>query len=303
VFTAIENNPIIVNLVAQANYTGWAINNDGTASHVSCQSGNITLLNYTVIPDHIYQITFTILSISSGYISAFVGGVEGIRHTVSDIIIETIIAGDSESIKLFSNGACQVQLFNVVDITTDTDPTTIVFASKNRKWSDTRTQYPSIGISIFERSIIVISGNVYVQQVGSGSRNNFQGVAFQSSIKFVDAKNPAQVHDYESLNYQANMLLVTTINGVLTSLGQITTLLDTDFIKQKLVSNGQTVTLYQKDNVYSASFLGDANEDGVNGTGMRGNYIICELITVDGSTPLNLFSVDIKQSKVSLGAR
>lgn len=302
-YSAIENNPIIIQLLTEANTTGWTNNSDGTATHVSCNSGYETLLNYPAVQGHTYQLFYTINSVSGGFVQAFAGGAGGQQVTTPEIVMDTITAGADGTIQLFSNANANVQLFNVVDITVDDDPVCIVYAAKNRKWSDTRTQYPSMGLSLYERSLIVIGGNVYVQQVGSASRNNFQGVQFQSSIKFVDATNPGRVHDYEALNYQANMLLVTTINGVQTSLGQITTLLDTDFIKQKLVSNGQTVTLYQKDNVYSASFLADANEDGVNGTTMRGNFIICELITVDGSTPLNLFSVAVRASKVSLGAR
>jgi hypothetical protein len=301
-YIGIENNPIVVNLLTQANDTGWNLPGDGTAVHVTCNSGYANLLNYPVFAGHIYSITYTILSISSGNVQAFVGGQGGGVYTSPDIIVETITASADGIIRLFSNANCTVQLFNVKDVTLD-DAVTVIYSALNKNWSDSRTLYPDFGLSIYERTILSQNGNIYFQQNGSDDRNNFFGTAYQSSIKFVDAKNPDIINGFESLNYQANMLLVTTPDGVTTSLGQVSTLIDTDFIKEKLQSAGLEVINYQKDNVYSASFLPDSNEDTVNGSGLRGNYCIVELITVDGSTPLKLFSVEVKTAHIPIGAR
>lgn len=301
-YTAIENNPITVNLPVAGNDTGWSLLPGGIASHVTCNSGYITLLNYLVIAGHTYQVTYTILTVSGGYVSAWVGNSEGTHHTTANIIVETITAANTNPIKLFSNASCTVQLFNVQDITT-VDPVTIVWSEINKKWSDTRTLYPSFGFSLLDFNVLLYQGNVYVQQNGSNSRNNFFGTQYQSSIKLVDAKDASIVNGFESLNYQANMLLVTTQNGITTELGQVSTLIDTDFIKEKLQSGGLTVINYQKENVYSASFLPDSNEDAVNGSPLRGRYITIELITKDGSTPMKLFSVEVKKAYIPIGPR
>lgn len=300
--TAIENNPISVNLPLLANDTGWSLPGDGTAVHQSCNSGYINLLNYPVVANHVYQLTYTILSISGGYVQSFVGGTGGTQFTTAEIVVETVIAGSDGIIRLFSNANTTVQLFNIKDVTVD-DGVTIIYSMENKKWSDFRTLYPDFGFSLFEFSVLLNGGAVYAQQNGSASRNNFFGNQFQSSIKFVDAKNPAVINGYESLNYQANMLLVSTQDGIVTSLGQISTLIDTDFIKEKLAYMGIEVINYQKDNVYSASFLPDSNEDAVNGSSLRGSFITIELITADGSTPLQLFSIAVKTARIPIGAR
>lgn len=301
-FTAIENSPITVDLTQQVNTTGWVNNPDGTATHSSCNPGYTNLLNYPVLSGHIYELTYTILSISGGYVQSFVGGTGGTQFTTAEIVVETVTASVNGIIRLFSNANTTVQLFNIKDITID-DGITIVFSMENKKWSDFRTLFPDFGFSLFEFSVLLNGGAVYAQQNGSASRNNFFGNQFQSSIKFVDAKNPAVINGYESLNYQANMLLVSTQDGIVTSLGQISTLIDTDFIKEKLAYMGIQVTNYQKDNVYSASFLPDSNEDAVNGSGLRGSFILIELITSDGSTPLQLFSIAVKTARIPIGAR
>lgn len=301
-YQALENNPIVVNLLTQANDTGWTLPGDGTAVHATCNSGYINLLNYPVIAGHLYEVTWTILSISSGYVCAFAGGTEGVHYTTAEIIVETIKATSGGIIRLFSDANCVVQLFNVKDVTID-DPVTIVYAAMNKKWSDFRQLYADFGFSLYEFCIVAKDGAIYSQQNGSANRNNFFGTQYQSSIKFVDARNAAVVNGFESLNYQCNMLLISTQDGIVTSLGQVSTLIDTDFIKEKLAANGLQVTKYDKDGVYSASFLPDSNEDAVNGSGLRGNYIIIELITEDGSTAMQLFSVGVKTAKIPVGAR
>lgn len=301
-YSAIENNVIEVDLLTAANDTGWSLLPGGIAKHVKCNNGYITLLNYPIVAGHTYNVTYTILTISGGSLRCELGGSSGDSSTSPDIIIETITAINTNPLKLFSNANCTVQLFNVQDITVN-DPVTIVWSEINKKWSDTRTLYPAFGFSLLDTNGLMYHGNLYIQQNGSDSRNNFFGTQYQSSIRFVEAKNPEIVNDYEALNYQANMLLVTTINGASTPNGQVSTLIPTDFIKQNLMYAGLQVIQYEKDNVYFASFLPDSNDDAVNGAQLRGNYIMIELITVDGSTPLQLFSVGVKTRRIYLGAR
>lgn len=300
-YSALQNIPIIVNLVQSVNNTGWDIEGE-VARHISCNSGFCTLISYPVKAGNTYQFTYAALTLSGGYLAVFCGGTEGTHETSPDIYVETLTATSDGFIQFFSNANCTVQGFNIKNLTVD-DGVTIVWSAENKKWSDTRTLYPEFGFSLYTNTGMMKDGAMYLQENGSDSRNNFFGVQYQSSIKFVEAKNPEVVNDFEALNYQANMLLVTTINGVSTPNGQNSTLIPTDFIKTKLMYNGLQVIQYQRDNVYFASFLPDSNEDSVNGAGMRGNYLICELITVDGSTPLQLFSVGVKVTKVYLGAR
>lgn len=301
-YTAIENNPITVHLPDAANSTGWSIPGDGTAVHTTCNAGYISLLNFPVKAGRAYTITYTILAISSGYVQAFAGGTGGSQYTTPNVIVETIIAASDGTIQLFSNANCTIQLFNIKDLSL-ADGVTIVYSAINKKWSDVRTMYPDFGFSLYEFCILAYQGAIYAQQNGSQSRNNFFGQQYQSSIKFVDAKNPQIVNGFEALNYQANMLLVTTRDGITTSLGQVSTLIDTDFSKSVLTDGNLSVIIYDNEGVYSASFLQDENEDIVDGSPLRGNYIIIELITVDGSAPLKLFSVAVRTTRIPIGSR
>lgn len=301
-YTAIQNVPIVVDLTKACNDTGWAVPGDGTAVHSTCNTGLITLTNYPVIAGHTYNFTYVILSISGGYLAPVIGGNTGTHYTSANINVDTLTASSNGFVQFFSNANCVVQGLNIKDIMVD-DGVTKAWSAINKKWSDSRTLYPEFGLSLYTSSVLIYNGAVYLQQNGSDSRNNFFGTQYQSSIKFVEAKDPEIINDYESLNYQSNMLLVTTINGVQSSLGQLSTLIPSDFIKANLVDGSLNVIMYQKDNVYSASFLPDSTDDAVNGPQMRGSYLIVELITQDGSTPLKLFSVGVKTARIPIGSR
>lgn len=306
--TAIENNPILVNLVALASSTGWSVDNStGIATHTSCISGKIILTGYSLVSGITYQVSYSILSVSGGIVQMFAGDTTGISRSTAGNFVETITASGTNPVLFFySDANCEIKAFNIRNIANDTSNTqqnTLVYHTKEHKWTDFRTMAPDVGYSIDIDMVTMHYGLMYVHLNASDDRNNFYGVQYQSLIKGVEAKEPQRVHDYETLNYQANMLLVSTIGGILSSLGQQTTLIDTDFIKQVLESNGVTVTSYNNDSIYSASLLNDENEDVVNGSQLRGNYLIWELVTIDGSTPLILFSVGVESKRVFLGAR
>lgn len=301
-YSAVKNNPIIVNLLTAANDTGWSLPGDGTAVHVTCNSGYNNLLNYPVKSGRSYTFTFTIISINAGYVAAFVGGAGGIHYTAPAIVVETLTATADGIIRLFSNANCTVQQFNVKDVTVD-DPATIVYSPGNRKWSDFRQLYPDFGFSLYEFTILAKEGALYAQQNGSESRNFFFGVQYQSSIKFADAKLPAELKSYNSIALQSNQLLVTTAAGITTSLGQVSSLIDQDFLKSALDDGVSAINVYSQVGIYSASFLKDQNQDLINGDQLAGNYIIIELVTETGNKPLQLFSIAINASQKHIGTR
>lgn len=311
-FSAIENVPILVNLLTQAQTMGWSFDSDGVSmDHSSCNSGNVVLNTYPIFAGNQYQISYIITSISGGYVQSQSPGSNGTENTAPGLFIETLSPTSNGFISFYSNANCVITGFNIQPVST-TPGLTIVYSATNSAkrgmaiWSDMRTFYPDYGWSLYTRTIVANNGSLWAFDNGDtgGSTNNFFGQQFQSSIKFVEAKNPEVIKDFETLTYQANQLLTTTIDGIQTSLGQISTLIDTDFIKQYLKDEDLEVILYQNDNVYSASFLGDEGDQNIiNGNGMRGNYIIIELITADGSTPLTLFSISVRSKIVSLGSR
>src|SRR3982751_4270744 len=302
-YTAIQDTPIVVDLLTACNDTGWTV--DGTvARHVTCNSGLISILNYPVTAGNAYKVSYIVLNISSGNIQLRAGGTNGPARTTADIYVETIIPVADGVIQFYSNANCEVTSFNLMD-TTDQIGTSIVFSATNNKWSDFRNQYPDFGWSIYTKTIMGFNGQLYsAQNGGGGNTNNFFGTQYQSSITFAIAKNPQAIKDFQMLNYQANMLMVTPLNGITSSNGQVTTLIDTDFIKQVLTGSGLEIINYQVDGVYSASILGDQDEDNiVNSTGMRGNYLIVTLVTADGSTPLQLFTIGVRTRYVPIGYR
>ncbi len=96
--------------------------------------------------------------------------------------------------------------------------------------------------------------------------------------------------------------MISTDNGITTSLGQISELSDYEFLKDLLNDGTSIVGVESKESIYAANFLRDANTDLLNGDVLRGNYIVIELTTVDNSV-LNLFSINVMSKYSPVGAR
>ena len=307
-YSNIENSPININLLTEANTTGWLLPGDGTAVH-SCNPGNLILGQYPITAGQSYYLTYIINAISSGYVQVQSNGSNGNENTTAGLKTDTITPTVNGYLSIYANGNCTITAFTIVPLAGT--GTTIVYSATNSArrgeaiWSDFRSYCPDFGWSLYTRTIVAYNGQLYLFNNGpSASTNNFFGTQYQSYITFVEAKNAAVIKDFEALSYQANQLLVTSIDGIKTSLGQISTLIDTDFIKQKLSAGGLSVINYNVDNVYSASFLGDENDNNVvNGSSLRGNYVIVELVTNNGSTPLILYSIAVRTRQVFIGSR
>lgn len=300
-YTALENENIVIDLTQACNQTGWSVSgNIGT--HSSCNAGLITLEDYPVIANHIYEITYALLTISGGYLAPVVGGTIGTHYTSPNINVDTITATSNGFVQFYSNANCTVQGLNIKDITIN-DGVTKAWAAINKKWSDDRTYYPEFGLSIYTHSVLIYNGQVYLQENGSNSRNFFFGVQYQSSIKFAEAKLPTELKTYNSIALQSNQIMVTTAQGIKTNLGQVSSLIDQDFLKSALNDGVSAINVYSQVGIYSASFLKDQNQDIINGDALNGNYIIIELITENGSTPLQLYSIAVNASVKHIGIR
>lgn len=307
-YTAVQDTPIVVDFLTAANDTGWSV--DGNiATHTSCNSGNITLLTYPLIAGHTYKISYSVLSIAGGYVQPFAGDTGGIQRTTTGIYVENILAaGTSPVITYFSNANCSIQEFNIQDTINDTNPkqtNTLCYSALVKKWSDFRTFSPDFGFSLFIHTYTLYQGDLYEHANNSNSRNNFYGTQYDTIFKFVDNKQPQSVKVYNSIALQSNELMVTTTEGITTSLGQISELSDLDFIKDVLDDGVTSVNVTSVEGIFSASFWKNINSPGglINGDDLRGNYLTVELITTVGSTVLQLFSVGINTSLSKIGVR
>lgn len=305
--TAIENIPIEVSLIEQARTTGWSV--DGSiATHTSCNSGYITLRSYPIVAGHTYQISYSVLSISGGYVNARLGTNDGAVRTTAGNYVETITPEESGLVKFFSNANCEIQLFNIRDTVEDVSNTqkyTPVYSFEEKKWTEFRTIAPDYGFSIYIDMVTMYQGALYLHENGSADRNNFYGTQYQTIFQYVENSHPEQLKSYNSIAMQSNELLVTTEDGIVTSLGQVSDLIEADFIKQILSDGVTSANIESVEGIYSSSFLRDKTSAGglLNGDSLSGNYITISLTTVNGNIALKLFSIAVNSSIKHIGVR
>ena len=310
-FTTLENTPLNVNLVTQSVTTGWSFSGS-IATHEVCNAGSIFLNGFTVETGKTYEITYRISSITGSvgvsYLQAFMGDTAGTQRIATGFYTETLTCtGTSPRFRFFSNTDCSVQIFNIKNaavITSEKQRNNIVYSEENNKWSSFYTYNPDCGFGLFIDLYTFKNGQIYLHQNNSSSRNNFFGTQYKTIVDLPFNQQVAFVSTFESMSIQSNMLMITTADGVETSLGQISDLVASDFTKATLVDGATTVTINSVEGVYSASFLRDKNSVGgiLNGQVLKGNYLLVELISTE-STKLRLFSVAVHSEKSFIGVR
>lgn len=306
-YSALENSPITIDLLVAANTTGWSVAND-IASHDSCNAGSIILEDYPLTAGQTYRISWICLTISGGNVQARSPGSNGAVVTTPGLHVETLTPTANGLISFFSNANCTIKAFSIQDTfqaTSNTQQNTLVYATEDKKWNGFRTIAPDFGFSIYIDMLTLYLGRLYLHQNGSASRNNFYGTQYQTILQYVENHMPQEIKSYNSVVLQSNQLMVTTESGITTSLGQVSELIDQDFLKSALNDGVSSVNVYSVLGTFSASFLRDINSEGglINGDQLMGNYIIVTLVTINGNTPLKLFSIATNASKKNIGNR
>lgn len=143
-------------------------------------------------------------------------------------------------------------------------------------WSSFKDFIPNTGFSLFNNLYTSNNGVMYIHS-DSSPRNNFYGIQYGSSIKFLVSSQG--VKTYNSIAVHSNKLLGTTPDGIQTELGNVSELIGYDFT--------------EREGIYYANFLRDIIMD----DRLKGRYIIIELTEEeDQNLPLRLFKVVIKSN-------
>lgn len=279
-----QNTPTIVDLANEARSTGWSINS-GVAHHETCNDGIISLRPdfYSILEGLSYTISYTILNYVSGTVQLHIGDTLGAVRTSNGEYVETLTAtGDDPLVYFFSNGNLDLVTFNIRDNTSDISikqRNTIAYDENNNKWGSYFSYTSELGFSMFTDLFTVKEGRIYKHDPDKLPRNNIYGIQYQTVINLPFNVNQGQPKTFESLSYESNMLLITTTDGIKTSLGQVSELIDDDFIQQTLVDGATNLVIYDREGIYSASFKRDKREDINFGSVLKGTFITVELIT------------------------
>src|ERR1700743_1250222 len=92
---SLQGTPITISLTELAVSSGWAVDGQN-ASHDSCNAGSLYLLNYPLTPGLTYVYSYKVISITSGYVQAFLGTSHGAAVITPGIVTETVVANGNQ---------------------------------------------------------------------------------------------------------------------------------------------------------------------------------------------------------------
>lgn len=306
-FETLENTPIILDLAKQAKSTGWIIT-DGYAKHESCNAGYISVKTnaFKLVPGESYTVTYQLSDITSGFVRLYLGDAMGASQTVNGNKTETLVAtGTNPKIRFYSDGDLTLKLLNIKannESVLTRQKNTKAFSEETNKWGQFMPFTSDYGFSFFKDLFTFKGGKLYKHDQSLSTRNNIYGVQYQTLVQIPFNANTGEPKTFEAISYEGNQLLITTVDGIKTSLGQISDLIAQDFLKTVLSDNVNQVNVYDTEGVYSASFMRDKNVDIVNGDPLKGTMITVELITVETGI-LKLKNVVVNSTVSKIGTR
>lgn len=284
-FTTLQNASIEIDLLVQGNSVGWSVDDD-IATHEACNEGSITLEGKTLTAGETWSFSYRINEISGSYLQPFMGTTAGVQRTSAGTYTETLlVAGTNPKFRFYAPAttACEIAIFNIQQVSQSTalkQDNTTAFSEKTNKWNPHYTYQPDCAYSLFTNLFSYKFGNLWSHDNAITPRNNFYGQQYLSILKPVFNQSKGEVKTFQSISLQSNQLLVTTESGIETSLGQISELIEQDFLVDVL--EGTTnIEVYDKEGIFQASFLRDKNIDLLDGDQLKGNFIAVELITVN----------------------
>jgi len=306
-FTTKQNTPVVLDLALQAKSTGWSFGN-GYASHEVCNAGFMTVIfpDVEIIVGNSYTITYQVANRLSGFVQASIGSSAGMATITNGNFSETLVAtGPDPKIRFYSNGVLDLKLFDIKSNTMSTaskQRNTIAFSEKTNKYTSFYPFTSDYGFSFFKDLFTFKSGRLYKHDQTIADRNRIYGVQYQTSVEIPFNVNKGQPKTFESISYEGNMLMVTTVDGITTSLGQVSELNSDDFLQETLNDGVNEVNIYDDEGIYSASFVRDKSIDINNGPDLKGTWIVIDLITTRTGL-LRLSNVYVTSVPSSIGTR
>lgn len=303
-YQTLQNTPITINLDEATRTTGWTIEGN-KAYHETCNAGRM-VFSETLSINIPYLITIRVNSISGGILRIDLGNDSSDDITTSgfydNIELTSTTTGE---LSIYSDAECEIEIFTyriVEVITSIKQQNTITLREKTNRWISFLTYNPDVGTSLFNNTYVYKEGKLYVQVNQNTERNRFFGTQYDTILKFVSNANQAETKTFQSIAYDSNELLITTEDGITTSLGQVSELIDLDFLKDTLTDGVDEVKIYNAEGIYSAGFMRDKNVDINNGDELKGTYIIVELITTNNNA-LILKNVQVNSVPSKIGVR
>lgn len=306
-FTTKQNQPVEIDLLVQGNSRGWSVE-DGEAIHEACNSGSIELTGKPIVAGDVWSFSYQIVSFSGGYVQLFLGDTAGTQRTAIGNYTETLTAtGANPVFHLFApaTNACRIRRSGIQQIKQSTElkkENTTAFSEKTNKWNPHYTYVPDTGFSLFTSLFLYKGGSLWRSDLNATPRNNFFGQQYQSILQTVFNGNKGEPKTFQSLSYEGNRLMITSTDGIQTSLGQISELAEADFLKDTLDDGVTVVAIYAEEGIYSAGLLRDKTTDLLNGDALKGTYLIVELQTVETGV-LRLKNIRLHSEPSKIGAR
>lgn len=284
IHSAIQNNPISINLMDLYRSRGYTILTNGFSHIKGYDNRPLIIGSYNIQPNSEYNISFQVSSTDSTTNVYFtVGGYTSTNITTNSFVNTTFDTTTSAPLTFIGTGNFTITNVNIsrqLGEIRSTSEDTITFSEERKKWVTFKSIVPDCGFSMYTNLFTYKDGYLY-KHTETAVPNKFYGEQFHSEIKF--PVTSVGVKTYQAISIHANKVMATTEDGIVTQLGQVSDLVTEDF--------------ETREGVHSAVFFRDKLTGLLDGEKLKGRYVVIELTDEDSSDKkLQIFKVVVKSN-------
>jgi|ERR1700761_4668913 len=169
--------------------TGWTT--DGVfAYHSGCNPGTMVALNtFGLQVGRAYTITYTVNSITSGYVSVIAGTLLGIQQTAPGTYTEVLVMTGNPYLSFYSNGVCTISKLNFYDTLLGFHPgRTITFNDKYNKWVQEWGWQSEMMVNFIQKFFTFNGGTLWLNNSNT-VMGNFFGEQYSVQVKCIPNKD------------------------------------------------------------------------------------------------------------------
>lgn len=276
----VEGNTVDIDIRKYLTTRGWTRISSDRARHESPYSGYLEFDKYPIDPGKVYEISYTISNLTGGVVRVELGGVVLEEDTHSGYYQKIVTSENSDSIKVWSNGDLDLQLFSVKSQITQTEELdrkdTVAYSQPRGGWVSFRSYKPDSGLSMFTDLVTFRGGELWLHSKDA-IPNNFYGTQYYSTIKFPIYS--VGVKTFNSIAVHSNKVVGTTEDGIISELGDVTDLITTDFST--------------REGIHYANLLRDKLTNNL----ITGRYIVVDITDEENKgSKLEIFKVVMKST-------
>lgn len=199
-YTILKNSTLTIEASADYQDNGWSFSN-GVAIHNDCNSGSFENMIFQPDVGKLYELKFTVASLSGGTVKVSLGGIELDDITESGAYSISVLTEDSSFLRFWSDANVIISAISISE--GKKAAMTLLFDYDNKQFVGESSYNGDFAGLFIDNMISFKNGNLWIHDKNS-ERNTYYGVKYDSVVEFYVNTESNLEKDFISIALEGN---------------------------------------------------------------------------------------------------